>query len=70
MTCPSHSEPVLGYLSWHADAAERGKRGEQQRQCNRCCRWIWEAHYTDPAAMGLTDHMARRRERHTQRKSV
>ncbi len=59
--CPAHNEPELGYLEWHADAAQRGKRREQQRRCKLCLLWVWEEHYIDKTAMGDTAHMENKR---------
>lgn len=43
MKCPHRPEPELGYMNWHLDAAERNKRGERQRQCPVCEKWIWSS---------------------------
>jgi endogenous inhibitor of DNA gyrase (YacG/DUF329 family) len=43
MTCSDHHrpEPALPYLQWHADADERMKRGERQRKCPVCMKYVW-----------------------------
>lgn len=63
VTCPAHNAPKLGYIAWHADATERGRRRELQYRCRLCGLWQWGEHYTDPAAMGPTASMANKAER-------
>ena len=41
MTCAHRPEPELGYVAWHLDAQERHKRGERQRKCENCGKFIW-----------------------------
>lgn len=40
-----HRNSTLGYLAAHADADKRMKRGEKQRKCPVCLKWIWESEY-------------------------
>ena len=40
MSC-KHREDNLSYLAWHEDAERRAKRGQKQRLCTECGRWIW-----------------------------
>jgi len=40
-----HKKPELSYLSAHADAEERMRKGEQQAYCPWCCKWIWRSHF-------------------------
>ncbi len=43
--CPHTAPPELPYVKWHMDAEERMKRGEKQRKCPVCHKWIWEEYY-------------------------
>lgn len=45
MKCPHRQPPELGYMDWHLDAEERHKRGERQKLCPVCVKWIWESFY-------------------------
>lgn len=40
-----HVISTLPYLAFHADADRRMKRGEKQRKCPVCQKWIWETEY-------------------------
>jgi hypothetical protein len=39
--CPVAGRFELGYMDWHYDAERRHKRGERQRYCGVCKRWVW-----------------------------
>lgn len=39
----------VDYVAWHAEAGRRHRRGERQRQCPRCWRWVWRAWPEDAA---------------------
>jgi len=57
--CDKHLNTNLPYLTACADAETRLKRGEQQQQCTKCGKWIWQELFTDPAAMGMTERYFR-----------
>lgn len=42
-----HLKSNLSYLAAHSDAQRRMKRGEKQRKCPICLKWIWESEYYD-----------------------
>lgn len=37
-----HRTSKLPYLAAHADAKRRMRRGQKQRKCPVCRKWIWE----------------------------
>lgn len=39
--CSWHRPSRLGYLAAAEDAEQRMARGEEQRQCLACGRWLW-----------------------------
>lgn len=46
MKCKHKKPPDLTYLKAYNDAEERMKRGEHQIKCDHCCKWIWEAYFS------------------------
>ena len=45
MSCSLHPGRDLSYLEWHNDSEQRHSRGEKQRQCPKCKKWVWESLY-------------------------
>jgi len=41
--CRDCARQNLPYLSWHADAERRTKRGERQKKCKACGLYYWPA---------------------------
>lgn len=57
--CAHHRKLTLGYSDAIADAAERAKRGERQRQCPTCRLWLWPDEFGEATATRVavrTDH--------------
>ena len=40
----------IGYIADMEDAQRRMKRGEKQRLCKKCLRWVWADHRCRRAA--------------------
>ena len=36
-----HGGPVLTYLDWNEYATMKHRKGERQRRCPNCQKWIW-----------------------------
>lgn len=49
--CPHDEPPDLGYVSSLDDATRRRRKGERQKQCPVCKRWIWYSFYYVVKAM-------------------
>jgi len=55
---PYHSPiPDLGYMAWHGDAVMREKRGEGQRRCPMCGKWVWESSFKPDAPKSHARHL-------------
>jgi len=48
--CAHRPEPELGYMQWMADAERRRSRGEKQRWCNGCIRYVWDEYWPNASA--------------------
>ena len=55
MSCPLHEDNDLSYMGWHADAGNRQVRGEKQRQCPKCKRWVWESLYYEQEQADMSE---------------
>jgi hypothetical protein len=46
VACPHTDPPDLGFLAAYGDAEDRMARGEKQRRCPVCHKYIWEEYYS------------------------
>lgn len=54
---PYHSAlPDLLYNAWYEDGERRTERGEKQRQCPICCKWVWESFFRPDGPVPCTTY--------------